>query len=231
MSSAVPPHAAAARPTWPRRGEVKQDDLALPPHPRAIAEAEYPRFSDDEMARRRAAIANLLAEFELDHLVYCGANRFGSGVQWLTGWPVTAEAVGVLTPGQPDALFIQYHNHMPLARRLAADSDVRWGGQSSIHAAAEELAARGAKKVAYIGPLTADQHDVLAARFGTIKNLNKAYLRLRMIKSPEELDWLRIGAHFSDLGMAALRDGLRPGLTERQLGELVERAYIGHGGT
>jgi Xaa-Pro aminopeptidase len=52
-----------------------------------------------------------------------------------------------------------------------------------------------------------------------------------MIKSAEELDWLRIGAHFSDLGMMALRDGLRPGLTERELGDLVERAYVANGGT
>ena len=58
-------------------------DWALPPRLRAILEAEYPRFSDAEMAQRRAAIGNLLAEFELDHLVYCGANRFGSAVQWL----------------------------------------------------------------------------------------------------------------------------------------------------
>ena len=33
---------------------------------------------------------------------------------------------------QRDALFVQYHNHVPLARRLAADADVAWGGQSSI---------------------------------------------------------------------------------------------------
>ena len=54
---------------------------------------------------------------------------------------------------------------------------------------------------------------------------------LRQVKSPEELDWLRIGAHFSDLGMAALRDGLKPGLNERELGDLVERAYISYGAT
>src|SRR3989440_7423442 len=92
---------------------------------------------------------------------------------------------------------------------------------------------RGAKdgKVAVIGPLSADQHDVLAARFGKVSNLNKAYVRLRQMKSTEELNWLRIGAHFSDLGMMALRDGLRPGLTERELGDLVERAYVAHGGT
>ena len=35
---------------------VKSDGFALPAHLRAIHEAEYPRFSDAEMARRRAAI-------------------------------------------------------------------------------------------------------------------------------------------------------------------------------
>src|SRR6202050_2881077 len=98
---------------------AKPTGLALPPHLRAIVEAEYPRFSDAEMARRRAAIADRLAPAELDHLVYCGANRFGSAVQWLTGWPVTAEAVGVLTPGEPDALFVQHVHHAPMARRVA----------------------------------------------------------------------------------------------------------------
>jgi Xaa-Pro aminopeptidase len=205
----------------------------LPDPLQRIIEAEYPRFSNKEMERRRAAIKGALAEAGCDHLVFCGANRFGSGVQWLTGWPVTAEAVGIFTPGQPDTLFIQYHNHVPLARRLAGETEVHWGGQSSIRAAAVELEKRGAQadRVAYIGPLTADQHDVLAARFGMIKNLNKSYMRRRMIKSAEELDWLRIGVHFSDLGMAALRDGLRPGLTERELGDLVERAYVARGGT
>jgi Xaa-Pro aminopeptidase len=205
----------------------------LPEPLRRIIEAEYPRFSRQEMERRRAAIKGALAEAGCDHLVFCGANRFGSGVQWLTGWPVTAEAVGIFTPERPDTLFIQYHNHVPFARRLAENSEVRWGEQSSIRAAAGELGKRGAEtdKVAYIGPLTADQYDVLTARFGTIKNLNKSYLRLRMMKSAEELDWLRIGAHFSDLGMAALRDGLRPGLTERELADLVERAYLAQGGT
>jgi Xaa-Pro aminopeptidase len=50
-----------------------------------------------------------------------------------------------------------------------------------------------------------------------------------LVKSPEEVDWLRIGAHFTDLGMAGLRDGLKAGLTERELDDLVERAYVKHG--
>src|SRR3954462_8582696 len=110
-----------------------------------ILEAEYPRFSNAEMARRRAAVETLPTEAGCDHLVFCGANRFGSAVQWLTGWPVTTEAVGVLTPGRRDALFVQYHNHVPQARRLARDAEVAWGAQSSVRKAAAELERRGAK--------------------------------------------------------------------------------------
>ena len=205
--------------------------MTLPPHLAAIVDAPYPRFSNAEMARRRAAIEALLAEHGCAHLVFCGANRFGSAVQWLTQWPVTAEAVGVLTLGERDALFVQYVNHAPQARLLADKADVTWGGESSIAAAIEVLAKRGAREhcVATIGPVSAEQHAALSARFGKLKSLNRDYIRLRQVKSAEELDWLRIGAHFSDLGMAALCDGVRPGLNERQLGDLVERAYVSQG--
>ena len=127
--------------------------MTLPPHLARIVEAEYPRFSDAEMARRRAAIEALLSEAECDHLVFCGANRFGSAVQWLTQWPVTAEAVGVLTPGKRDAMFVQYVNHAPQARVLADKADVAWGGESAIAAAIDVLAKRGAgeNRVATLG--------------------------------------------------------------------------------
>ncbi len=203
----------------------------LPPNLAKIVDAEYPRFSAGEMARRRAAIEALLAKAECDHLIFCGANRVGSAVQWLTQWPVTAEAVGVLTPGMPDALFVQYVNHAPQAKLLAGQAEVAWGGESSIASAIAVLAKRGAKssRVATIGPLGADQHAALSAKFGPPKNLNRDYTKLRQVKSAEEIDWMRIGAYFSDRGMMALRDGLRAGLNERELGGMIERAYISQG--
>jgi Xaa-Pro dipeptidase len=79
--------------------------------------------------------------------------------------------------------------------------------------------------------MTFEQYAMLAARFGTIVNLNRHYVRSRQIKSPEEIDWMRIGAALTDRGMAALRDDLRPVLTERSLADLVERSYIALGGT
>jgi hypothetical protein len=119
-----------------------------PPLPRlkSILEAEYPRFSAAEMSRRRAAVEAALAEAECDHLVFYGANRAGSAVQWLTQWPVTVEAIGVLTPGERDALFVQWINHAPLAKRLASEAEVVWGGESSIGAAIAVLEKRGARQ-------------------------------------------------------------------------------------
>jgi Xaa-Pro dipeptidase len=206
--------------------------IALPERLQALLDDEFPRFSPAELTARHEQVARLLDEAGRRHLLVWGANRTGSGIQWLTRWPVTAEAAAVVTPGAPDALFIQHHNHLPLASRLATEADVAWQ-PSTIAAAIGELERRGVgpDSVAWIGPLGVEQHQALTARFGTMANLNRGFTRLRQIKSAEELDWLRLGAHFSDLGMAALRDGVRPGLTERDLGDLVERSYVKHGAT
>ena len=206
--------------------------LNLAPRLMPLLDAEYPRFSSTEMESRRAAIAHMLAQAKCDHLVFLGANRFGSIVNWLTQWPVTQEAVGVHTPGSRDRMFIHYYNHLPLARRLASEADVEWGGPSAILNAVSELRRRGAgrDRVAVIGPVSAEQHAALTDAFGRITNLNKAFVTVRRIKSKEETDWLRIGAWLSDLGMAALRDDARPGMTERELWNVVERGYVGHGG-
>ena len=146
------------------RGELMSDDFAqtLPAPLRALVEAEYPRFSAAEMARRRAVVEALLAEQDLDHLVFCGLNRAGSAVQWITQWPVTTEAIGVLSPGKPDAMFVQYVNHAPLARRFAEAAElVEWGGKSSIRRdRGDSGEARGAD-----GPHRRDRpDDVRAAR-------------------------------------------------------------------
>jgi Xaa-Pro aminopeptidase len=206
--------------------------IAIPASLRALLDDEYPRFSPAELIARHERVAGLLASAGRRHLLVWGANRSGAGVQWLTRWPVTAEAAVIVTPGERDALFVQHHNHLPLARRLATEADVAWR-PSTIAGAIAELERRGAGQdsVAWAGPLGVEQHQALSARFGAPVSLNKGLTGLRQIKSAEELDWLRLGAYFSDLGMAALRDGVRPGLTERELGDLVERAYLRDGAT
>ncbi|MBN9084141.1 MAG: hypothetical protein BGP04_14020 [Rhizobiales bacterium 62-17] len=199
---------------------------------RSLLETDYPRFSDGEMQRRRAAVTAVMAENNVDHLIFYGANRAGSAVQWLTQWMVTNEAAGIFTPGERDTVFIHYFNHLPLARLMAPQTDMRWAGENTAANLIDELTKRGAKsgRVGVIGPLGFDAHAALSTRFGPLVNLNRAYVNLRRVKSAEEHDWFRIGAYFSDLGMAALRDTSRPGVNERELANAIERAYVGLGG-
>ncbi|HUK08035.1 MAG TPA: M24 family metallopeptidase [Stellaceae bacterium] len=184
------------------------------------------------MKRRRSEIERIMEAAKIEHMMICGVNRSGSAVPWLTAWPVTAEAIAVLSPGLPIALFVQYYNHVPLARRLAC-AEVEWGGESTIRRSVEELARRGAKvgRVGVIGAMTYTQHDILAARYGRAIDLNAAYARLRLVKSPEEIEWMRLGAAMSDRAIVALREDMRPGMTEHDLADIVERSYVRWGGT
>ncbi|HEU0213987.1 MAG TPA: hypothetical protein VFR13_07885, partial [Jiangellaceae bacterium] len=115
----------------------------------------YPRFSDAEMVRRRSAIVRVMAEREVGHLLIYGANRFGTAVGWLTRWPVTREAYVVVTPGEPDILFVDYYNHVPNARRMATEADVRACEGRGIELPLAALRERGAtgRRLGVIGPL------------------------------------------------------------------------------
>ena len=61
-------------------------------------------------------------------------------------------------------------------------------------------------------------------------DLNRAYNALRLVKSEEEFDWPRIGCALSDLGIEALADDIRPGMSEHELAAIIERAYLPWGG-
>jgi Xaa-Pro aminopeptidase len=198
----------------------------------ARTEDGYPRFSDAEIARRRAAIEDVMAEHGASHLVLYGANRFGSAVQWLTSWPVTREAAVLVTPGERDVLLVQFHNHVPNARRLARDADVRWGGPSTIATAVEILEGRRAldTTIGFAGPLMASQRDALASSFARVVDLGGPVTDLRLIKSREELEWIRVSAELSDRSIEALRREVVPGLTEHDLAAIVEGAYLAEGG-
>ena len=204
--------------------------MNIEPHLQAIMAQEYPRFSDAEYGRRHKLLADVMAKAGVDHLLVVTCNRTGNGPQWVTGWPGTVEAFVIFKPGEKPCMIMEWFNHFPLAKRIARDADVRWGEHRGMANTIHELRRRGAKRVGLIGPLGIAQWREIEACFETVL-LDGEYVRLRSIKSEEEIDWLRIGAAFSDAGFAALLAGTRPGLTERELGNMVERAYVGEGGT
>ena len=193
----------------------------------------HPRFGDAEMARRHDALAAEMAERDVAHALVYGANRTGSAVGWLTRWPVTREALVVVTPGEPDLLLVNFYNHVPNAERIAAEAEVRWAGERPMETAIDELRQRGGAgaRIGLIGPVGWRPHAALSDFAGEVVPMDDAYTRLRLVKSEEELAWLRIGCELTDAGGAALAAGAAAGMDERELGNLVERAWVGRGGT
>jgi Xaa-Pro dipeptidase len=167
------------------------------------------RFSDAEMARRHDALAAVMDD--VDHVLVYGANRSGTAVGWLTRWPVTREAVVVVTPGERDVLYVGFYNHVPNAQRIATEADVRWIGDFEPPAG----------RIGVIGRPAGD---------GEV-DLNAAYARLRLVKSTEEIEWIRHAARLTDAGVAALRETARPGVSEYELGAAIEAAWLPHGAT
>ncbi|MGH8915980.1 MAG: M24 family metallopeptidase [Acidimicrobiia bacterium] len=193
----------------------------------------YPRFSADELASRRQAVTGIMDEAGVDHLVAYGAEKVGSAVQWLSEWPATTEAALLVTPGERDVLLVQHYNHLPNARTLAAEADVRWGGPSTIATLTDLISARlgQGQRVGVIGPLRHRAYQRLAESTGEMVSLDDEYTRLRLVKSSEEIDRLRVAATMSDSAVEALINEVEPGIDERRLAAIVEGAYLTDGGT
>jgi Xaa-Pro dipeptidase len=188
-------------------------------------------FSDAELRRRHDALAAAMAERDVAHVLVRGANRSGTAVGWLTRWPVTREAIAVVTPGEPDTLFVGFYNHVPNAERIASGAEVRWIGERPWESAIEELRRRGGAgaRVGVIGPVDHRAHAALSAFAGEVVDMDAAYVSLRLVKSAEEIALIRRAAGLTDAGVAALCAAARPGVDELALVDALERAYVPHG--
>ncbi len=190
----------------------------------------YPAFSDAEMEAREARLLDLADARGLDAVLVVEAGRAGSATGWITGWPVTAEAVTVLGGTLPRTMYVQHFNHLPLARRIAWRTAVEWGRKSGVAEAADLMKRGGTRRIGLVGRLPMGQFEALAGMF-ELTDLNADYTRLRLVKSAEEIRWMELAAALTDLGIAALAEGARPGMDERELGALVESGFLRHGAT
>lgn len=190
--------------------------------------AAPPAFSEAEIARRRRLVDVLAAERGLDAVVAYGAHRAGSAIPWLTGWPVTREALVIVRAGRVPVLLVGFANHVPNAARLAVDCDVRSVGESTAQTVGAVLGE--ARQVGLIGQPPGALRRALAAR-AEVAELDGDYLRLRRRKSAEELAWMRHAAVLTDGSAAALVEAAVPGARELDLIAAVESSYAGTGAT
>lgn len=183
------------------------------------------------MRRRRSAIAAELERADVSYALVYGANRSGSALSWLTGWPVTREALLIVAPDPAeDLLLVSYFNHVPQARRLSR-CRVEWAGNMAMVTGLGLLPnAALADGIGVIGAVPFDQYAYLARSAAKVVDLNPAYSGLRLRKSAEEIAALRHAALLSDTAVAALADSLQPGATDHEILAAVESAYTACGG-
>ena len=194
----------------------------------------YPRFSEAEYTRRYVNVRNAMREAGLSALVFYGTVSAYQEILYFSNFATMREAMLVFPVEGEPTLFVQYFNHVPNARLVACVEDVRWGGPDITLAAVENLEARGlaGDKIGLVGPITFKQHDVLRNMLPGVAWVNfiPQMMQLRLVKSAEEIEFLRKGAEFSDLAIAALEREVRPGMREYELAAIVEGAYLGLGG-
>lgn len=193
-----------------------------------------PRFSDGEFARRHKAVRDIMAKHGLDALVVYATVGSFSDVHYLTDFRTAREAYLIMPAQGEPTLFVNYFNHLPYARRRARVDDVRWAGAQSVSVLVSYLNNRGlnAGRVGLVGALPWQQHHMLCAELSHVQfsDATIPFQHLRLIKSEEELTFLRRGAELSDLAMEALEREARPGIAEYELAAIVEGAYVPLGG-
>lgn len=194
----------------------------------------YPHFSQAEFARRYAAVRAIMQESDLAALLLYGMRTATDEVVYLANWPATREALLIFPAAGEPTLLVQMYNHLPTARKVAQIADVRWGGPDTAEMAAGQLKQFGLaqQRIGLVGPLPA-RHDARlrqALPQATFVPFGAQLLHLRLIKSEEELAFLRKGAEFCDAAVAAIEHEVHPGLSEHELAAIVQGAYLGQGG-
>lgn len=192
------------------------------------------RFTDAELARRHAAVQAMMAADALDALIiYSTAGGF-SEVQYLADFRTAREAYLVVPAAGDATLLLQYFNHVPYARQWARIADVRWAGPPDLSTLIAHLRERGLgdRRIGLVGTLPWQQYGAIRAGLphAEFRDATARFQRLRLVKSEEELTFLRAGAALSDRAMEALEREARPGIAEYALAAIVEGAYLPLGG-
>ena len=117
---------------------------------------------------------------------------------------------------------------------MAVIADVRWGGPVTSQSVIEVLQTLNLNRgrVGLAGRMPYLDHQALSSQLPDVTwvNAGQGYMSLRLIKSAEELTWLRQGAVHTDAAMAALVEAAQPGVSEYELAAAIEAAYTRHRG-
>ena len=175
----------------------------------------YPRFSDIEIANRYVRVRASMQEAGISALILHGTAGAYQEIQFLSNFLVTREAMLVFPQDGEPTMFVQYYNHLPNARRVSSIDDIRWGGTDIAATTANHVQERGfaQSQIGIIGTIPLKHYETLRKVLtqAIFVDFTPQMQQLRLIKSDEEIMFLRKGAEFSDLAIEALEHEARPG--------------------
>ena len=193
------------------------------------------RLSDAEFERRHAALQLLMAQNEFDAVVVFGTHQGWQNVFYLSNhWDLVS--CYLLFPAQSDPVLLTgVFPHLASARANAIIEDIRFGGPDSIGPLSGLLAERGLSigRVGLIEPNSYRLPGIPYKDMLRLRELNRKtefvpctamFEGLRRVKSPEEMDVLWRCGVLSDDCLARVVDAVRPGISERDLAQVIAGA-------
>jgi Xaa-Pro aminopeptidase len=207
----------------------------------------WDRFSAAEVERRFGLARDLMREHDLSALVVfgnSGTNRANmANAFWLSNHLDLHHCYVVvpLEAGLQTALYTGLTNHVPNAREVSDVPLIEWGGYDPAATVADRLQRVGLERgrVGLVGVnakfsmgMPYAHHARLRERLPDLElvDATDAFQRLRLVKSEEEIEWLRRAAGLTDKAIVAVAEQARPGMTEVELVALGEAAYRAEGG-
>jgi Xaa-Pro aminopeptidase len=206
----------------------------------------YPRFSQAEYERRYANIRKLMGELRLDCLIIIGGSaaygRLWFNFRYVTNMMGKAEMANYcFFPKEGDPAIVTRPGHS-LAGGMLARSAVRnviVGKPSVLGAIVDEIRERGHDK-GRVGIVEYDPYTSIPKNHWDFFTSNlpqaefvfvtKEFIALRLLKSAEEIQALERSAALGDIGICAIRDRVRPGMTEGEVFGIVHEAVMKSGG-
>jgi len=206
----------------------------------------YPRFSEAEYSRRYKNIRAMMREHNLDCLLIVGGSaaygRLWFNVRYVTNMMGKAEMANYcFFPKQGEPAVVTRPGHSLAGGMLArtAVRNVIVGAPSVLGAIVNEIKERGYDKgrvgIVEYDPYTSiprNHWDFFTANLPQAEFLfvTKEFIALRLLKSAEEIEFLERSAELGDIGLRAMQERVKAGMTEGEVFGIVHEAVMAAGG-
>ena len=206
----------------------------------------YPRFSQAEYERRYTNIRKMMRELKLSCLLIIGGSaaygRCWFNFRYVTNMMGKAEMANYcFFPKDGDPAVVTRPGHSLAGAMLArtAVPNVIIGKPSVLGAIVDEIKGRGYDRER-VGIVEYDPYVSIPKNHWDYFTMNlpqvefifvtKEFIAMRLLKSAEEIQFLKRSAELGDIGIRAMQERVKPGMSEGEVFGIVHEAVMKSGG-